>query len=90
MTNENECLAAGIDPAKVEKHRKALEKLMKAMAADNIMLFGGGDGSSLRPNSGDPDTQLLILAGVNSTNIGGGAGAYGSHWSDDGLLRGES
>lgn len=88
MTYKEECIAAGIDSARVEKHRKALEKLMEAMAADNIMLFGGGDGSSLRPWSGEPDVQLLILAHVASMNIDGGAGA--ARYSDDGLLRGES
>lgn len=88
MTNEDECLAAGIDPAKVEKHRKALEKLMKAMAADNIMLFGGGDGSTLRPFNGDEDTRLLILADIRAMNLDGGAGAT-RPWAD-GLLRGET
>ncbi|MCO8161027.1 hypothetical protein NJC38_02535 [Pseudomonas sp. 21LCFQ010] len=88
MANEDECLAAGIDPTKVDKHRRALEKVMKAMAADNIMLFGGGDGSSLRPRRGDSDTQLLILAHVRSVNIDGGAGACKPGY--DGLLRGEA
>lgn len=90
MTNEDECVAAGIDPKKVDKHRKALEKLMKAMSADNIMLFGGGDGSSLRPYHGEPETQLLILASVNALNIDGGAGACSTLHSTDGLLRGEA
>lgn len=89
--NYHECIAAGIDPGKVAKHQKALEKLMKAMAADNIMLFGGGDGSSLRPwRMPDEYDTRLILAGLSAANIDGGAGAYGDHWSDDGLLRGES
>lgn len=90
MTNEDECEAAGIDPRKVDKHRKALEKLMKAMEADNIMLFGGGDGSSLRPRNGDEETRLLILANVNALNIDGGAGACSTFHSSDGLLRGEA
>lgn len=86
--NYDECIAAGIDPGKVAKHQKALEKLMKAMAADNIMLFGGGDGSSLRPWKGEPDTVLLILAGLSAANIDGGAGA--EKISEDGLARGEA
>ncbi|WP_122593199.1 hypothetical protein [Pseudomonas viridiflava] len=86
--NYDECVAAGIDSGKVAKHQKALEKLMKAMAADNIMLFGGGDGSSLRPWKGEPDTCLLILAGINAMNLDGGAGA--ERHGDDGLVRGEA
>lgn len=88
--NYDECIAAGIDPKKVAKHLRALEKLMKEMDADNIMLFGGGDGSSLRPRNGEPETQLLILAFVSAGNIDGGAGAANSHNSKDGLLRGEA
>jgi exopolysaccharide biosynthesis protein len=86
--NYAECVAAGIDAEKVAKHQKALEKLMKAMAADNIMLFGGGDGSSLRPWRGEPDDCLLILAGINAVNLDGGAGAQ--RLCADGLVRGES
>lgn len=89
MVNESECLAAGIDPKKVKKYVMALEKLMKAMSSDNIMLFGGGDGSSLRPRFGDPKTQLLIIAHVSSANIDGGAGAA-KYSKEDGLLRGEA
>lgn len=89
MTNHEECIAAGIDPKKVEKHKKALEKLMKAMRDDNIMLFGGGDGSSLRPRRGEPDTRLLIIAHVDAGNIDGGAGAA-NYSKEDGLLRGEA
>ena len=83
MINEEECLAAGMDPKKVARHLASLEKLMKAMAADNIMLFGGGDGSSLRPRFGEPETQLLIIAHVSAANIDGGAGACGAHHSKD-------
>lgn len=90
MVNEKECLAAGIDPMKVSRYVKRLEKLMGEMATDNIMLFGGGDGSSLRPRRGDPDIQLLIIACIKSGNIDGGAGACSTHNSRDGLLRGEA
>lgn len=86
--NYEECVAAGIDAGKVAKHQKALEKLMKAMAADNIMLFGGGDGSSLRPWRLDEYDTRLILAHVNAGNIDGGAGAC--HDYGDGLVRGEA
>ncbi|RMV31967.1 hypothetical protein ALP12_02164 [Pseudomonas savastanoi pv. phaseolicola] len=89
MTNHAECKAAGISPAKVEKHRAALVKLMKAMASDNIMLFGGGDGSTLRPwRMPDEYNTRLILADVSVGNIDGGAGAC--HDYGDGLVRGES
>ncbi|MPQ71504.1 hypothetical protein [Pseudomonas sp. MWU12-2323] len=87
MIHEAECKAAGLDPLMVEGYRKKLEKLMSAMKKDGLMLFGGGDGSSLRPLSRDPDTALLIVAPISSSNIDGGAGAYSN--SSDGLLRGE-
>lgn len=87
VSNEAECKAAGLDPSVVDSYRKKLEKLLAAMKKDGLMLFGGGDGSSLRPLSSDPDTALLIVAPIKSTNIDGGAGAYS--YDVDGLLRGE-
>lgn len=85
--NEAECAAAGIDPTLVANYRKKVERLLLAMKKDQFMLFGGGDGSSIRPLSSDPDTALLIVASVNASNIDGGAGAYST--GADGLLRGE-
>lgn len=82
-----ECEAAGLDCVMVEKYKKKLESLMAAMKKDGLMLFGGGDGSSLRPLSRDPDIALLIVAPIDAANIDGGAGAYGP--GPDGLLRGE-
>lgn len=87
MIHEAECKAAGLDPSMVENYRKKLEKLLAAMKKDGLMLFGGGDGSSLRPISKKPDVALLIVASISSSNIDGGAGAYSP--DDDGLLRGE-
>ncbi|MPQ69461.1 hypothetical protein [Pseudomonas sp. MWU12-2323] len=86
-SNEAECKAAGLDPAMVAGYRKKLEKLMASMKKDGLMLFGGGDGSSLRPINADPDTSLLIVASLSASNIDGGAGAYSP--GADGLLRGE-
>lgn len=88
--NEDECNAAGIDPKKVRRYQVRLEKLLAEMKADNMMVFGGGDGSTLRPHRGDASKQLLILADIQGGNLGGGAGAYGTHNSPDGLLRGEA
>lgn len=88
--NYAECIAAGIDARKVAKYEKRLEKLLSEMKADNIMLFGGGDGSSLRPYKGEPSTMLLILSSIGAINLDGGAGAYGTQHSDDGLNRGET
>jgi hypothetical protein len=85
--NEDECIAAGLNPIVVTSYLKKVEKLMSAMKKDGLMLFGGGDGSSIRPLSQDPDTALLIVASVNASNIDGGAGAYTA--GPDGLLRGE-
>jgi hypothetical protein len=85
--NEAECMAAGLDPKLVTSHLRKLEKLMNAMKKDGLMLFGGGDGSSIRPLDDDPETALLIVASVNAANIDGGAGGYTA--GADGLLRGE-
>lgn len=86
--NWDECEAAGIDPAKVSRYQKRLEKLLKEMRADNIAVFGG-EGSSLRPFQAAPDVQLLILAHLSAANLDGGAGASGFRGFDDGLQRGE-
>lgn len=85
--NVAECVAAGLDPKLVTSHLRKLEKLMSAMNKDGLMLFGGGDGSSIRPLNQDPEIELLIVASVNALNIDGGAGAYTT--GADGLLRGE-
>lgn len=90
LANKDECSAVGIDPKVVERYRRRFMKLLADMEADKIAVFGGGDGSTFRPISSDGDTALLILADVTAENFGGGAGAYSSHHSDDGLLRGES
>lgn len=88
--NRAECIAAGINPEAVARYERRLNKLLREMKADNIMLFGGGDASTLRPHRGTSAVQLLIVGDVDGGNIGGGAGAFGTHNSDDGLLRGEA
>lgn len=82
-----ECAEAGIDPKLVERYRKRLEKLLAEMNEDRIQVFGGGDGSSLRPIHTDDMISRLILADINAFNIDGGAGAY--KVESDGLTRGE-
>ncbi|MDU8350984.1 hypothetical protein RYA05_03635 [Pseudomonas syringae pv. actinidiae] len=87
--HEAECRAAGVSVVVVAKHAKKLEAILKAMKADGLMLFGGGDGSTIRPLSDDPMTALLMLAPVMASNLDGGAGGESYRNSKDGLRRGE-
>lgn len=87
--HEAECRAAGVSVVVVAKYAKRLEKVLKEMKAEGLMLFGGGDGSTIRPISDDPMTALLMLAPVRAGNLDGGAGAESFRNSKDGLRRGE-
>ena len=83
LENAAECIAAGLDPAKVRKIALRIERAAKEARAMGIQVFGGSCGS-LRYDSGSGGP--LILAELDG-NWSGGCGA--SMRDDDGLLRGE-
>jgi len=80
----DECIAAGIDPAVVERIAKRIESACKDAEAYGIRLFCGSQ-NSLRASDGND--RLLILADLHMQNADGGDG--GSMEGNDGLRRGE-
>lgn len=83
--NEDECIAAGLDPKEVEKIAKGISRYTRQAAALGIQVFGGGacSGSLRFPQDGKGS---LVLADLDGT-FEGGDGA--TDWDSDGLLRGE-
>lgn len=84
LINEAECLAAGVDPAKVKAIASRLSRCGKELKAMGLEIFGGSGNGQIRAESSDAGS--LVLAHVDGV-YNGGDGA--TDWSHDGLERGE-
>jgi len=84
MVNLNECEAAGIDPDKLDKVVKSLERNLKKLKSMGLFVFGG-DGGTIRQV--DAEKGDLILASLCGCDIEGGRGR--EHTDSDGLERGD-
>ncbi|URC22859.1 hypothetical protein KASHIRA_02850 [Serratia phage vB_SmaM-Kashira] len=84
--NEDECLAAGLDPKEVDKIARGLSRYGKMAKDLGISVFGGSGSGSLRFNqmNGKPE---LIVADLVGGIFDGGDGA--TDYDSDGLRRGE-
>lgn len=85
IVNENECRAAGLDPAEVTRIARGLERYAKQAQAMGVQIFGGAAGGQLRFAEGRRGDLILAHLGGN---FDGGCGACAT--DDDGLLRGET
>ena len=82
--NEDECLAAGLDPKEVARIAKGLSRYAKQAEALGIEIFGGTGTGSLRVDDNNPGR--LVVAELDGMFDGGDGG---HRQSSDGLLRGE-
>lgn len=82
--NEDECLAAGLDPKEVARIARGLSRYAKQAEALGIEIFGGTGTGSLRADDNSPGR--LVLAELDGYFDGGDGG---QHQDDEGLLRGE-
>lgn len=86
-TNDDECIAAGLDPKEVERIAKGISRYARQAQALGIQIFGGGSGGgSLRFARGHEEAGALVLADLDGM-YEGGDGA--TDWDSEGLLRGE-
>ncbi len=87
--HSEECIAAGLDPVKVN----ALAKRLSAIAMDakrmGLTIFGGAGTGTLRINDNPNDiySRPLVVA-ILDGHWDGGDGGYGVR-GEDGLMRGE-
>jgi len=84
--NENECVAAGLDPKAVARLVRKLERAGKEAKSLGLTIFGGSGSGSLRPGGYDPRGPLVV-GYMLSGSWDGGDGA--EHQDSDGLMRGE-
>lgn len=84
MENEEECRAAGIDPAKVRSIASRLQRAARDAEKLGLQVFGGAHSGSLRYDDGSQ--KQLILAEMDGS-WSGGDGATSR--DANGLLRGE-
>ena len=84
MVNEDECIAAGLDPDTVNKLARRIERAAKEAKRLGIQVFGGSGSGSLRFDDGSD--RLLVLADMDGNWSGGDGGTYPDA---TGLLRGE-
>lgn len=82
--NENECVAAGLDPDEVERIARRINRAAKDARALGLEVFGGSTSGSLRTIEAGPQ---LIVAEMPGGCWSGGDGA--SREDENGLLRGE-
>lgn len=83
--NEDECLAAELDPKEVEKIARGIARYAKMADDLGIHIFGGSCSGSLRYDDGGG--APLVVASHIGLNFDGGDGA--TDQDSDGLLRGE-
>lgn len=81
----NCCIAAGVDPMKVESLAKRLEKLGKEAEKMGLHIFGGNGTGSLRTNESVNDSNIVVA------HICGGHwdGGDGHEMEIDGIIYGE-
>lgn len=84
---EDECRAAGIDPAEVRKIALRLARAARDAHKLGMLIFGGAHSGSLRDLHGDTSQGRLVLAEIDSGSWDGGDG--GAYPRADGLTRGE-
>lgn len=88
--NERECIAAGVDPAHVEKLERLLNKAGRLAQKMGITIFGGSGTGSLRKRADDDNRDegplILAILGCVQTWDGGDGGEY---FDKNGLRRGE-
>ncbi|MDU4254589.1 hypothetical protein [Pseudomonas sp.] len=83
--NEDECRAAGLDPAEIARIARGLSRYAKEAQRLGLCVFGGSGSGSLRYD--DYPRGNLIVADLDGI-FDGGDGA--SCPDSDGLLRGET
>lgn len=88
--NKRECLAADVDPAKVEKLEKMLNRAGRFAREMGVTIFGGSGSGTIRKRADgdDRNTGPLILASLDGALVWGG-GDGGEHYDEYGLRRGE-
>lgn len=84
--NEEECIAAGLDPAAVKRLARRLEKAAKDATKLGLMVFGGAGSGSLRTLEVDDKHRSLIVAFMEGS-WSGGDGA--EKVDENGLICGE-
>lgn len=84
VLNEDECLAAGLDPKEVKKLASRLDRLARDAAKLGLTVFGSTNSGSLR--FPDPKGDLIVAAATGG-NWDAGCGA--EKIDEDGLIRGE-
>lgn len=83
--NEDECIAAGLDPKEVEKIAKGISRYARQAKDLGIHIFGSGAFSgSLRVF--DNDRGSLVISDLDGTYEGGDGATFND---ENGLLRGE-
>lgn len=82
--NEAECLAAGLDPKRVESIARRINKAAKEAREMGLEVFGGSTAGTLRVI--EPGAQLIV-ADMTGGCWSGGDGS--THTGKDGLTYGE-
>lgn len=88
--NKRECMAAGVDPAKVEKLEKMLNRAGRIAREMGVTIFGGAGSGTIRKraDSDGRDNGPLILANLDGARLWDG-GDGGERYDEYGLRRGE-
>lgn len=84
--NEAECIAAGVDPVKVEKLVCMLRKAAKFAYELNVEIFGGTTGALISASVSSPHERALVLGYIPGPFNGGDGAVYPD---EHGLLRRE-
>lgn len=84
--NEAECIAAGVDPVKVEKLVCMLSKAAKFADELNVEIFGGTTGALISALTGSSRGRALVLGYISGPFNGGDGAVYPD---EHGLLRRE-
>ena len=83
--NEDECIAAGLDPKEVNRIAKGISRYAKQAQSLGITIFGGSSGRLDFDDRGT-GSEPLIVASLDGM-FDGGCGS--TQTDDDGLVRGE-
>ena len=84
MVNEDECIAAGLDPEAVRKIARRIERVARDAAKEGIMIFGGSGFGVLAPVDDRGRGARLRLADLEGGVWDGGDG--GQRTDEAGLL----
>jgi hypothetical protein len=83
--NEDECLAAGLDPKEVERIAKGISRYAKQAKTLGITVFGGSSGRLDFDDKGTGN-EPLVIASLDGL-FDGGCGSTDT--DENGLIRGE-